>query len=44
MWQDLKSLSALGKTDRGALKALLKDMGYKGMRQRVKMEEALLAM
>ena len=39
-----KSLSALGKQDRGALKALLKDMGYRGMRQRLKMEEALLAM
>ncbi|KAL1515829.1 hypothetical protein AB1Y20_002445 [Prymnesium parvum] len=42
--EDLKSLAALGKKDRGALKALLKEMGFKGLRQRVKIEEALLAM
>eukprot|EP00966_Prymnesium_polylepis_P304339 7031626-Prymnesium_polylepis.1 len=42
--EDIKSLAALGKKDRGALKAQLKEMGFKGMRQRVKMEEALLAL
>lgn len=39
-----KGLCAPTLQDRGTLKAVLKDLGFKGMRQRVKIEEALLAM
>ena len=39
---DLKRLAALGRADRAALKARLRELGYKGMRVRVKIEEELL--
>lgn len=37
-------LGALGRGDRGALKAKLKELGYKSMRTRIKMEEELIAL
>ena len=39
--EDLKALGKLGREDRAALKARLKELGYKSMRVRVKMEEEL---
>jgi pimeloyl-ACP methyl ester carboxylesterase len=41
---DAHALGAMGRTDRAALKAKLKDLGYKSMRQRIKLEEALIAL
>lgn len=41
--EDLKALKELGRRDRAALKARLRELGYRGMRQRVQMEEELLA-
>ena len=39
--EDLKVLGKMGREDRAALKARLKELGYKSMRVRVKMEEEL---
>ena len=42
--EDVAALSALGKADRASLKARLKELGYKSLRARVKLEEELLAL
>ena len=42
--EDVYALGALGRQDRGALKARLRELGYKGMRLRVKLEEELMAL
>ena len=38
----MRALSSLGKQDRAALKAALKELGYKSMRARIKLEEELI--
>ena len=42
--EDVHQLARLGRDDRAALKARLKELGYKGMRARVKLEEQLLGL
>ena len=42
--EDPFALGALGRKDRAALKAKLRELGYKSMRARVKMEEELIAL
>ena len=41
--EDVYALGALGRSDRASLKARLKELGYKSMRARVKLEEELIA-
>ena len=40
--EDVHALARLGRADRATLKLRLKELGFKGMRQRVKLEEELL--
>ena len=40
--EDLQQLGQLGRQDRASLKARLKELGFKSMRMRVKMEEELI--
>ena len=40
----LRQLGALGRQDRASLKAKLKELGYKSLRVRVKLEEELMGL
>ena len=42
--EDVYALGALGRSDRASLKVKLKELGYKSMRARVKLEEELIAL
>jgi hypothetical protein len=42
--ENIHALGAMGRTDRAALKAKLKELGYKSMRVRVKLEEELVGL
>lgn len=42
--ENIYGLGAMGRSDRGGLKARLKELGYKSMRVRVKLEEELIGL
>jgi pimeloyl-ACP methyl ester carboxylesterase len=42
--EDVYAMGVLGRNDRASLKARLKELGYKSMRQRIKLEEQLIAL
>ena len=44
MGENLTALSQLGHSDRATLKAKLKELGFKSMRARIKLEEELIAL